>query len=806
MQDQIPAGGLPFSGVVRQSHHPNCRATQIFFQPIRLVRMSAIDRLRERINEKRSPAVLHQRHERVRTNEGKGGPLDDLMQGHQVQTPPPTTPIFSLQGRRPGLAGAPASDKPAYVSLAPLPKTPSILNEKSRSKTLKALKLSQSELILLCVPSSYTDATKACIRTSALDDGVREMLLLRSTGRIKVFDRFNNEISCEPYGSWLDAPWPGYWSLFRRASIEMVDADGTRLYCNAFSPAAAKSMAQPGSQLVNAELATFRQRTLQKAQPVDMAAIGHIYPSYATPGSSTKNEDIRSLVSEALSNPAAIDACVHFLHQSTLMSHNELLALIQSIPDCWEIPSVGAFLRLLHEPTSLEQALWLQHASRRLAVGGLVHASQTQSFREPHPDAPLNLDFSVLESLKAHLPMKLTRDQSSVVVAMMESMRTPTPMNALLCGDVGTGKTLAFSVPAAAAHLSGARVSIIAPTQILADQLAEKIQGFFPQTQVHRVYAGDKQMPSSAICVGTIGMTTVAQKCGYQPHLLIVDEQHKMAVAARRAMAGPFTHVLEASATPIPHALASTLYSGTKMLVLKQSPVARDVSSCIYDDRQRSEISKQIRDTIGSGGRVLIIYPRVSAAQDASVEQAAANLSAVLPGKVGYLHGKLSDSDVRQTLQSFRDGHIPLLVASTIVETGIDVPDIRLLVVRQADRFGIAQLHQLRGRLARNGGAAQFVMHVDDVAAIADETMVRLEAVANIKDGFLLAEEDMRQRGFGDLLGEQQNGGISLPMRLLSMSAAEVDAEVQALPFVIPIDDEEEGEALAAVAAVASAA
>jgi ATP-dependent DNA helicase RecG len=295
------------------------------------------------------------------------------------------------------------------------------------------------------------------------------------------------------------------------------------------------------------------------------------------------------------------------------------------------------------------------------------------------------------------------------------------------------------------------------------------------------VYAGEKRLPSESIIVGTTGMATVARKCGYIPNFMIIDEQHKMAVAARKSMVGPHTHVLEASATPIPHALANTLYAGTQMLVLRQAPVERSIHSRVYDDSERSEISRHIRQAIDGGGRVMIIYPRVNAAQDASVEQAAANLSAILPGKVGFLHGKLPDSTVQKTLQDFRDGHIPLLVASTIVETGIDVPDVRLLIVREADRFGIAQLHQLRGRLARNGGQAHFAMHVDRLDELNDETVMRLEAVAEMADGFALAEEDMRQRGFGDLLGEQQNGGISLPMRLLNMTASEVDAETQAM-------------------------
>jgi len=735
--------------------------------------MSAIDLLRQRIANRRGALPL--------ARPPVGAQSVALADGINLGEPLATAPSLPLQHRAESFMVAQSINEPSHIHLTPLPKQQSTLDEKARTKTLKALKLSESDLSLLCVPSSYIDATKACIRTSAINDGARNLLLLRSTGRMKVFDRYNKAVSCAPYDNWLDAPWVGYWSLFRRASIEFVDADGLRLNCNVFAPAAARSMARVGDHLMLAELSTFRQRSLQKAQPIDLAAIGSIYPSYTTPGSATKSENIRSLVLAALDNPLATQTCVQHLRQATLMSDEQMLGLINSVPGCEDVAQMEHFLRLLHEPQTLEQGHALQHAARRLSVGGLVHAARIGSYRPPHAETPLSLDFGLLESLREQISMRLTRDQSAAVVGIAEALRSTTPMNALLCGDVGSGKTVAFALPAAAAHLSGFRVAIVAPTDILADQLAAKIQGFFHQARVHRAYAGDKHLPADAICVGTTGMAAVASKCGYRPHLLIVDEQHKMAVAVRRAMAGPSTHVLEASATPIPHALASTLYAGIQVFTIKQTPIKRDISSSIYDDTQRSDLSMQMRETLSKDGRVLIIYPRVNASHDTSVERAAANLSIVFPGKVGLLHGKLHDDEIKQTLLNFREGRIPLLVASTIVETGIDIPDVRLLVVREADRFGIAQLHQLRGRLARNGGAAHFALHVDDMGAISEETLQRLNSIVSYNDGFLLAEEDMRQRGFGDLLGDQQNGDISLPMRLLKLSSDEVEGELLAL-------------------------
>ena len=177
-----------------------------------------------------------------------------------------------------------------------------------------------------------------------------------------------------------------------------------------------------------------------------------------------------------------------------------------------------------------------------------------------------------------------------------------------------------------------------------------------------------------------------------------------------------------------------------------------------------------------------MIYPKVAVTvsgdpQDtkviASVLDAAQALQGRFPGKVAVLHGKLSPEDTSQNLEAFRSGQCPVVVASTIMETGIDIADIRLMVVKDADNFGIAQLHQLRGRLARNGGSARFVMMVADKEALQDETKQRLATLAKVSDGYALAEADMASRGFGDLAGLAQSGNTACVFRLLKLTLAD---------------------------------
>ncbi|MCX8016585.1 MAG: helicase-related protein [Rhodocyclaceae bacterium] len=658
------------------------------------------------------------------------------------------------------------------------------LPEARRAKLMKALKIQDVRLALLCVPSGFIDGTRAVARTRDFPEGLRTTFVVRTSGHMRVFDRNNQEVPLGYFQTWLDAPWQGYWSRFRRATIEAYDEEGERIMLGTFSPRDARRLLAPGTHLLQGQIETYRNRYLAKITPLPDAAIGRVYVSYATPGSTTSDEGVRALVLEALGIPDATDACIDYLREQTLMDKEALLDVVRSIDGCSDLESMHDFLRRLHAPANAEQAKALRMAARRLAVVGLVHAARCQSWREPHPKAPIDIDLRLIEQLKKQLPVALTREQSSAVVTICEALRSTTPLNGLLTGDVGSGKTFVFSLPAVAAHLSGARVAIIAPTEILADQLSHKLQSSFPQARIERVYASAKKIDPDAILVGTIGLGNVANKLGYTPDFLVVDEQHKMAVTARRAMAAEHTHVLEASATPIPHALASTIFAGTTMITLRRCPVERDIVSTVGGPHLRSEISRQIKQALAEGARAAIIYPRVAnTTEGASVERAACDLRAFFgEDKVATLHGKMSDEDIRRELQAFRDGSKPLLVASTIVETGIDVPDIRVLVVRQADRFGIAQLHQLRGRLARNGGQGHFYMWVDPPTDghLDPLTTRRLNAVAAINDGFALAEEDMRQRGFGDLLGEQQNGNITVPMRLLNLEVHEIEEEVEA--------------------------
>lgn len=235
-------------------------------------------------------------------------------------------------------------------------------------------------------------------------------------------------------------------------------------------------------------------------------------------------------------------------------------------------------------------------------------------------------------------------------------------------------------------------------------------------------------------------------------------------------LAHAHTHIIEASATPIPRSLALAIFDGWKQVKIINGPVPKQIRSSVATPRHRGSVVGLVRQHIDMGKKIIFLYHRVTG-EGASVIDAGKRLSERFPSKVSILHGKLKPDEKQKALTAFATGEQPIIVASTAVEVGVDVADIGLMVVSNADKFGVAQLHQLRGRLARNGGSADFVMMVDK--EIKGDTRERLEALCNYADGFSLAERDMEIRGFGDVFGEFQSGKFTGTFKLPRLDVAD---------------------------------
>jgi ATP-dependent DNA helicase RecG len=406
--------------------------------------------------------------------------------------------------------------------------------------------------------------------------------------------------------------------------------------------------------------------------------------------------------------------------------------------------------------------------------------------------------------LVAGLPFALTSAQRRVLAEILADLRRGEVMHRLLQGDVGSGKTLVALIAALFVIEQGYQVLLMAPTEVLAQQhgrtlrrlaeplgvVVETLTGSLPASERKRLLAtagrGEIQL--------LVGTHAVIQDQVRLPDLAlaIVDEQHRFGVKQRGRSArgeddGP-VHLLVMSATPIPRSLALTLYGDLDLSVIDEMPAGRiPVTTSVEPAAREDAVLAECRRLVAAGAQGFVIYPVVEESEKLDIKAAVAEYEALAAGplhglRVGLVHGRLKAAAKQQVMEAFAAGELDVLVATTVVEVGVDVPGASWMVIHAAERFGLAQLHQLRGRIGRGGGASRCWLLPSD--RLAEETYERLRFFAATTDGFALAEEDLRRRGPGDLWGVRQHGvpGFRLanPLRDGEIAAAAA-AEVRAI-------------------------
>jgi len=539
---------------------------------------------------------------------------------------------------------------------------------------------------------------------------------------------------------------------------------------------------------------------------VPEAKIGEIQPVYVGPeGKGVSGERIGRIIDWILADPArttqAVEAaCLKILDDCGGMNEEQILDLCRPA-DGVAFESLPDLLVDLHCPeTDTNQGLRAIQSVRKICALAMQCQAQTQNARADSDEAPIaNAESlvvgarSLMARFEAGMGYKLTDNQRDIVEKIARRLADRKPLNGLLNGEVGAGKTAAFAIPAALAHKQGACVAIMAPTELLANQHAERLaQMFGPDVAIERVKTGGKIRNLQAILIGTAGLSTVMRKAGIEPNFLVLDEQHKIHTAARAELVAPHTHTLEVSATPIPRTLALSMYEGVDLFMLNEQPVSRRIKTSLLDESTPETVMDAMRHTLGGRQRVVLVFSLVEGKSESvkdrtSVGNAAAGLSRRFPNQVAVLHGKLKDAEKLAALEAFNSGKRPILVTTSIFETGIDVKDVRLLIVRNPEAMGLSQLHQLRGRLARNGGNAQCILLAKDLKAYADETRKRLEFFTKTQDGYALARQDLLSRDIGQINGLSQSGAGALTFKTLRLRAvdllfedhAELDMQVE---------------------------
>lgn len=391
-------------------------------------------------------------------------------------------------------------------------------------------------------------------------------------------------------------------------------------------------------------------------------------------------------------------------------------------------------------------------------------------------DTPLRIDKTVQNHIASVMPFKLTDAQRKVTVQIFNDMKSSAPMNRLLQGDVGSGKTIVAVIAMIAAMENDLQAALMAPTEILAEQHARNIKRLLARTPYRielltgSLRAKEKRSLQAALkegeihaCIGTQALIQEAvafHKLG----LVVIDEQHRFGVMQRAELRnrGLNPDVLVVTATPIPRSLAMTVYGDLDVSVIDELPPGRTpIETMVFGEDQRQEVKRLITREIKAGRQVYVVYPLVEESEKMDLKDATRRYEylrdTVFPRiRVGLLHGKMKPAEKEKVMSAFVAGEIKILVSTTVIEVGVDVPNASVMIVEHAERFGLSQLHQLRGRVGRGAEKSYCILLTSDKrTAIAEE---RLGIMAQTNDGFIIAAKDLELRGPGELLGTKQSG------------------------------------------------
>jgi ATP-dependent DNA helicase RecG len=509
------------------------------------------------------------------------------------------------------------------------------------------------------------------------------------------------------------------------------------------------------------------QPEVEKVHAGDSASFGRIVPVYPGPAD-YQHAALRKLMKRLVDEAAPL---VPEDLPAELRERRGLLTRARALREA-HFPTPGtdvdqaaaratpAFRRLVYE-----ELFFLQLALARRRRGVRVQAGI--SF-DASPEA--------LRAAIAPLPFALTGAQERALAEIARDMARPEPMNRLLQGDVGSGKTAVAFAAMMLAVRSGWQAALMAPTEILAEQHAATLArwlegsgiglalvGAQARGKAQRAARAEVATGRARIAVGTHALVeedVAFEKLG----LVVVDEQHRFGVMQRLALIakGRRPDVLVLTATPIPRTLALAFYGDLDQSKIGELPPGRTpVATRLYGDSQRKAAYDLARRELEAGRQVYVVYPLVAESAKTDLADAttgAAQLEKVFAGHpVGLLHGQMKADEKKEVMDRFRSGALRVLVSTTVIEVGVDVPSATVMIVEHAERFGLSQLHQLRGRVGR-GAERSHCLLVAHFRRTGDDARDRLRAIERTQDGFEIAREDLRIRGPGELLGTRQSG------------------------------------------------
>ena len=505
-----------------------------------------------------------------------------------------------------------------------------------------------------------------------------------------------------------------------------------------------------------------------EADDTELIHFGRLVPIYRLTAGLTQ-KSMRSLMHHAVQHfapmvPETLPETVRMAHRLPLLGHS-----LQEV----HFPSAGADLDKLNDQQTVDHARLAFEEFFLLELGLAMRRREARVVqREKHYDRRNHLG----ETLLRHLPFRLTGAQQRVLDEILADMRRPFPMNRLIQGDVGSGKTIVALLAMLLAVSNGLQVALMAPTELLAEQHSATLRAMLRHVDLEvalltgAVKGRNRRDLLRRIADGDVSVLVGTHAILYenvQFHglgMIVVDEQHRFGVMQRAGLRqkGLQPDVLVMTATPIPRTLAMTLYGDLDLSVLDELPPGRvPVKTVLLTEKRRNHAYEVVRREVAKGHQAYVVYPLVEESESLDLGAATAMAEhlrqSVFPEyEVGLLHGRLGSEEREAIMGAFAEGRLNILVSTTVVEVGVDVANATVMVIENAERFGLAQLHQLRGRVGRGKAPATCLLLAGK--RLSREGRHRLEVIQKSTDGFYVAEQDLKIRGPGELLGTKQSG------------------------------------------------
>lgn len=658
-----------------------------------------------------------------------------------------------------------------------------------RAESLRRLGIMTARDLLYHIPHRYEDASTVSA-ISSLEPGMHATIvgkviskgILPTRKGLRIFQAVVRDDS-----GIIEASWPG-------------------------QPFLDRVIAKDDTLLLNGPVKFYHGRQLQPREYVnlgsDATGIGEgrvlsVYP--ATEGFSAKV--IRGIIDQNL------DTLLPLVREYL---PRELLA-----PS--SLPQLPDAIRMLHRPASIAEAA---RGRDRIAFEELLFVSLLQMranklARERRTGITFTNRRELTSALRAALPFELTTGQKTAIAEIVKDMCSDQRMHRLLQGDVGSGKTIVALFACLLAMENGYQAAIMAPTELLAEQHHRTVSkllrplGIVPllltgslKTGVRAEAASRMASDGPLLVIGTHALVqhaTSFARLGFA----VIDEQHRFGVGHRAALSakGERPDVLLMTATPIPRSLALTVYGDLDVSTLHERPAGRQrVTTVMRGEKHRAKVLDFVRAETDAGRQAYIVYPVIEESEKTDLKAATTMFELLSAGafagkKTALLHGRMGPAERDATMRAFRDGEVDVLVATTVIEVGIDVPNATVMLIEHPERFGLSQLHQLRGRVGR-GAEASFCILLGNCGP---DAMERLSIFESTDDGFEIARADFRLRGMGNLFGEQQSGAATFRVAdLIRDEALNIEAR-EAAGKILAIDPELEHEAHAGLRKVLSA-